>query len=105
MALPGGILSIASPGTPLIKNITNFSCAAADTAPGNAGTWGDGMGLMGELAIHSGAYVVAARDTQLYTWGGIIFKSPIDFGAWEEPVFVCDPANGASTPCYPGPMK
>lgn len=90
----------------LINKVTVYACAAADTGPGNEGTRADGRRFMGEFAIHSGAFVVAARDTQFYNGEATrpVNPLPIDFGGWEGPVFLYDPKTGARTPFQPGPM-
>jgi hypothetical protein len=91
--------------TLLIKKVTIYACAAADTGAGNAGTWGDGTRFMGEFAMNSGAFVVAGRDAQVYSYGtGTVNPAPIDFGDWEGPVFLFDPKTGAGSPFQPGPM-
>jgi hypothetical protein len=89
---------------PLIKRITVYACAPADTGPGNAGTADDGRRFMGELALWSGAEVIAARDTQRYSPGGRFFGR-IDFGAWEGPVYRFDPGTGNPSLYNPGPMR
>jgi hypothetical protein len=77
----------------LIDKIVLFACAPADTGAGNEGTWGDGKRFCGELALWTGAEVVAARDTQYYDThrvaysGGRAVNETIDFGDWEGPVF------------------
>ena len=91
-------------GRPLINRITVYACAPAATGPGNAGTMGDGRRLMGELAMWSGAEVIAARDTQIYTFGGSA-NAPIDFGQWEGPVYRFDPDTGYPALFNPGPMQ
>jgi len=90
----------------LISRITIYACGTADTGPGNAGTWADGRRFMGEFAIHSGAYVVASRDAQTYNPESVRPANPlpIDFGAWEGPVFLFDPKTGGAAPFQPGPM-
>lgn len=88
----------------LIARVTVYACAPAMTEPGNEGTWGDGMRFMGEFALHSGAYVVAAQEPQTFNVGSFLFPGPIDFGEWEGPVFLFDPATGEGTPFAPGPM-
>jgi hypothetical protein len=95
-----------TPGPRLINKVTIYACAPADTGPGNAGTTGDGMRFMGEFAMHSGAFVVAARDTQFYNPESVrpILPVPIDFGDWEGPVYLFDPKNGIGSPFQPGPM-
>lgn len=72
----------------LLDTIVLFACAPADTADHNRGTWGDGRRFVGELALHSGARVIAARDTQYYLPDGVI-----DFQEWEGPVFAFTPDN------------
>lgn len=72
----------------LVDLIVLFACAPADTADYNRGTWGDGKRFVGELALHTGARVIAARDTQYYNPSGII-----NFGDWEGPVFEFSPGS------------
>jgi len=86
----------------LIRRITVYACAPADTGSGNEGTAGDGRRFMGEMAIWSGAEVIAARDTQTYTYGP---ASPIDFGNWEGPVYRFDPRTGNPSAFTPGKMR
>jgi hypothetical protein len=69
----------------LVDTIVVFACAPADTGPGNAGTYADGKRFMGELALWTGAHVIAARDTQIYNDAS--GRTTIDFGAWEGPVY------------------
>jgi len=95
--------TLAQGWKPLIHRITVYACAPADTGQGNAGTSGDGRRFMGELALWSGAEVIAARDTQQYNYGGF-FNSPIDFGNWEGPVYRFDPDTGYPALYNPGPM-
>jgi hypothetical protein len=85
-------------GGALIKQVTIYSCGAAGVGEGNEGTSADGPRFMGKIATYSGAYVVAARDTQMYTY------SPINFGQWEGPVFLFDPVNGLPQSYAAGPM-
>ena len=73
-----------------------YACAAADTGPGNKDTPADGRRFMGELAGWSGAEVIAARDTQYYTYD-VKKNIPIDFGMWEGPVYRFDPNTGVSS--------
>lgn len=95
-----------SPGGPLIRRITIYACGTAETGPGNEGTRADGARFMGEFAIHSGAYVVAGRDTQRYNPESVRPTNPlpIDFGEWEGPVFLFAPDSGKGTPFSPGRM-
>ncbi|RVT97642.1 DUF4347 domain-containing protein [Rhodovarius crocodyli] len=78
----------------LVDEIVLFACAPADTYAGNVGTWGDGKRFCGYLALTTGAKVIAARDTQIYHYGG---GGPIDFGAWEGPVYEYSDANPEGT--------
>lgn len=86
----------------LIRRITVYACGPADTGPGNEGTAGDGRRFMGEMALWSSAEVIGARNTQMYSWSS---SQPIDFGAWEGPVYRFDPSNGQPTQINPGPMQ
>lgn len=78
-----------------IRKITIFACATADTASYNAGTAADGMRFCGEIALLSGAEVVAATQTQFYAKKRGLFEwltrrnqvGTIDFGDWEGPVY------------------
>ncbi|TQF77333.1 hypothetical protein FK498_13120 [Elioraea sp. Yellowstone] len=80
----------------LVDLIVLFACATADTYAPNRGTWGDGRRFCGELALWSGARVIAARDTQTYhCWDD--GSQPIDFGAWEGPVYEFSPADPEGT--------
>ncbi len=90
---------------PWIQRVTIYACGAARTEPGNEGTWGDGMRLMGEFAIYSGAYVIAPRDPQTYSYSTGWFSSAIDFGQWEGPVYAFDPRSGKGKPYSPGQMR
>lgn len=84
-----------------VNKITIFSCATADTAPYNRGTAADGMRFAGEIALRTGAEVVAAIQTQYYTmprtfWQRITGANQagtIDFGAWDGPVYSFMTAN------------
>ncbi len=93
-------------GRALIHRITIYACGTAQTGPGNAGTYADGKRFMGELAMASGAYVIAGRDPQVYNPEAVRTDAPlpIDFGDWEGPVYLFDPADGSAKPCHPGPM-
>jgi hypothetical protein len=91
----------------LIERIVLFACAPADTAQGNESTVGDGRRFCGELALWSGAEVIAARETQYYNTirahyrGGRAVNSTIDFGAWEGPVYSFDPDSGQAMQIMP----
>jgi hypothetical protein len=86
-----------------IKKVTIFACAAAGTGTGNAGTSADGMRFMSQLAISSGAEIIASDTTQIYdiSW----WNKVIDFGQWEGTVYSFDPTSGQPTPISPGPMQ
>jgi hypothetical protein len=93
-----------------VRRIVVFSCAAADspgtTSAMNAGS--DGMRLMGELALFSGATVIASDQTQYYHWRPTTIQKlfgettknefPIDFGEWEGNVYEFSPDTGRPTP-------
>src|SRR6185437_74547 len=72
----------------LIKKITLFACAPADTAPYNLGTQADGRRVCGEMALWTGAEVIAAVQTQYYVTNK---AGTIDFGLWEGPVLSFTP--------------
>jgi hypothetical protein len=84
-----------------VTKITIFSCATADTAPYNTGTGADGMRFCGEIALWTGAEVIAAVQTQYYVhprtfWQWLTRSNragTINFGDWEGPVFSFTPAN------------
>lgn len=59
---------------------------------------------MGEMALWSGAEVIAARDTQIYTAGGSA-NAPINFGNWEGLAYRFDPNTGNPSLYNPGPMR
>ncbi|WP_425228227.1 hypothetical protein [Sphingomonas sp.] len=88
---------------PLIGKIIIYACAAADTGKGNAGTVGDGRRFMGEMALYSGATVIASSATQMFSRS--MFLNRINFGEWEGPVFSFSPDSGASTPIWADKMQ
>jgi hypothetical protein len=91
---------------PLVGRIVVFSCGAANTHAELKHRQGDGMRLMGELALTTGARVVASNVTQyFYTIPSIaqsLFNAGsrndwrIDFGEWEGEVFEFSPDDGTS---------
>ena len=87
----------------LINKIIIFACATADTGQGNEGTIGDGKRFCGEMALQTGATVIAATHTQWYSidqsfWQWITGQSgSIDFGTWEGPVYSFSPVDGSAT--------
>ena len=70
----------------------------------DAGTYG--VLIKGKYSRTRGPYIVAGRDTQFYNPESVrpLNPVPIDFGDWEGPVFLFDPADGRATPFAPGPM-
>ena len=80
-----------------VQIITIHACATADTAPGNAGTSGDGRQLCREIAAHTNAEVIAGVQTQYYNPSGA--GGRIDFGDWEGPVYRFSP-DGTMMPHY-----
>lgn len=80
-------------------NIVVYSCAAANTEPGNEGSTADGKYLMGALAIYANADVYAADRIQWYN------SSDFDFGSWEGQLWRF-PASGQSpTPATRPPVS
>lgn len=94
-----------------IDTITIFACATADTGPGNEGTVADGKRFCGEMALHTGATIIAATQTQWYSnaqtfWDWIRGQSgEIDFGNWEGPVYSFSPDDGSATQINPAPQN
>jgi hypothetical protein len=94
-----------------IKTIIIFACATADTGTGNDGTMADGKRFCGEIAMWTGATVIAATQTQFYSidksfWDWITGKSgTIDFGGWEGPVYSFSPDDGSATVINPPPQN
>lgn len=66
-----------------VQNIVVYSCAAANTEPGNQGTTADGRYLIGALAIHTNANVYAADRIQWYNTFNGLTNGRYEFGAWE----------------------
>jgi hypothetical protein len=87
----------------LVDTITLFACGPANTRTGYMNTSGDGMRFCGELALFSGAEVIAAIETQYYyntpNWWDVICRraGEIDFGPWEGPVFRFSPVDGTAS--------
>lgn len=92
------------------KTITIFACATGDTGSGNAGTAADGMRFCGEIAMYTGATVIAATQTQFYAvdqtfWQWITGQQgQINFGNWEGPVYSFSPTDGSSTQINAAPQ-
>lgn len=95
-------VSLTAAWSRLIHRVSLYSCGPANTRPGAAGTEGDGRRFCGELALWSGAEVIAAVHTQWYNrnrtfWerlAGANQAGTIDFGAWEGEVYRFDPQTG-----------
>ncbi|HYM02033.1 MAG TPA: hypothetical protein VET85_03740 [Stellaceae bacterium] len=96
-------LSLAAGLSGLVSSITLFACGPANTRTGYKNSRGDGMRFCGELALLSGAEVIAAVETQYYYhtpswWDGLMGDDgTIDFGDWEGPVFSFSPDDGSAT--------
>ena len=99
-----GVTVVLKGTAPLVKRIVVFSCAAADTHRASKQVGGDGMRLMGEIALTTGARVVASSATQMYnaipSLTQTLFDAGsrndwrIDFGEWEGNVFEFSPDDG-----------
>jgi len=74
--------------------ITIHACSTADSVPGVS----NGRQLCREIAVYTGAEVIAATRTQEYTYY-LNGNGRIDFGAWEGPVFRFSP-NGNVMPHF-----
>lgn len=98
------VLKARPPQLPTVRRIVVFSCAAADTHRASKALGGDGMRLMGAIALTSGARVVASSASQLYSLIPNLAQSlrsaggqddwRIDFGEWEGAVFEFSPDDG-----------
>jgi hypothetical protein len=83
-----------------VSSITLFACGPANTRDGFQNTRLDGMRFCGEMALISGAEVIAAVETQYYYhtptwWDSVLGRTgEIDFGNWEGPLFRFSPQNG-----------
>jgi len=84
----------------LIQRIVVYSCGPANTRDGYEGSPGDGMRFCGELAMWSGAEVIAGAATQRYS--GASATGTINFGAWEGPVYQFNAMNGQPHLLWPG---
>ena len=106
-----GVTAVLNGAPRLVERIVVFSCAAADTHRASKAVGGDGMRLMGEIALTSGARVIAARATQMYEQipslaqslfnAGSLNDWRIDFGEWEGDVFEFSPADGSARKLKP----
>lgn len=110
------LTSVLKTPRPRVRRIVVFSCAAADSpgtdAARRAGS--DGMRLMGELALWTGARVIASDQTQYYHLRPTMMQRllgnttsndfPIDFGDWEGTVYEFSPETGRPT-AVPAPLQ
>jgi hypothetical protein len=105
----GKLRAWRDPTGPLIRQITIYACATADSASCDYAYSNDpdrpvcvdGPKFAGKIATTTGAWVVAARDTQLYVYND---KTPIDFGQWEGPVYLFSPNTGSGVGYSPKSM-
>lgn len=88
-----------------VQNIVIYSCAAADTQPGNEGTTADGLYLMGALAIHTEANVYAANRIQWYGTYNNLKNGRYDFGAWEGTLYRFPPSGNPPTVVPKAPVE
>jgi hypothetical protein len=96
---------------PLVNRIVVFSCSAAATNAALKNQRGDGMRLMGEIALRTGARVVAATEDQDYliipSMVQFLFRTGaqndrrIDFGEWEGAVYEFSPDDGVGRKLKP----
>jgi hypothetical protein len=106
-----GVTGILKGPPPLVTRIVVFSCGAANTHPALKNQFGDGMRLMGEIALTTGARVVASSETQVYYKIPSLVQSlfnagsqndwRIDFGDWEGDVFEFSPDDGVGRKLKP----
>jgi len=91
--------------------ITLFACGPANTRPGYQNTYGDGMRFCGELALISGADVIAAVESQIYYinqswWDSLVGnEGVIDFGDWEGTVYRFSSVDGTAEKIAKGPSS
>jgi hypothetical protein len=81
-----------------IENIVLYSCAAADTQPGNEGTLADGRYLMGALAIHSGAQVYASNSIQWFHTYRNLAHGRFIHAEWSGDLLAFSPSDGRGRP-------
>lgn len=106
-----GVTAVLNGPSPLARRIVVFSCAAADTHRASKQAGGDGMRLMGEIALTTGARVVASSATQMYdsipSLAQTLFDAGsqndwrIDFGEWEGAVYEFSPDDGSARKLKP----
>jgi hypothetical protein len=99
-----GVTAVLRGPPPLAARIVVFACGAANNNPALRNRRGDGMRLMGEMALSTGARVVASTATQMYTsiasLAQTLFNAGsqndwrIDFADWEGDVYEFSPDDG-----------
>ncbi|HEY7393676.1 MAG TPA: hypothetical protein VH559_02465 [Gemmatimonadaceae bacterium] len=88
-----------------VASIVIYSCAAADTQPGNEGTSADGRYLMGALALHTNAFVYAADKIQWYGTYKNLSNGRFDWGAWEGQLWQFPPDGSPPTIVPSAPIE
>lgn len=88
-----------------VSNIVIYSCAAADTQPGNEHTDADGKYLMGALALCTNADVFAADKIQWYYTHGGMPSGAFDFSTWDGNLFKFFAINGSSVTTNKAPVE
>ncbi len=84
---------VMSPLYNCVNDIILYACGPANTAPGAAGTVGDGRRFCSELAAYTNARVYASDTSQTYNNlkydpAKLVCEAiPIDFGQWEGNVY------------------
>jgi hypothetical protein len=84
-----------------VNRIILLACAPAGSTPMNVGRNGDGRRFCGELALYTGADVMASSETQMYHGAT---TGRIDFGAWEGSVYLF-PADGSNPRVLANPPR
>lgn len=88
-----------------VREIVVYSCAAANTEPGNEYTKADGRYLMGALAIHTRATVYAADRIQWYATYRNLQNGRFDWGAWEGLLWRFPPSGGGPSLVPKAPIE
>ena len=88
-----------------VKIIVVYSCAAANTEPGNEGTGADGRYLIGALAIHTKAKVYAADRIQWYGKFNNLKHGRFEWGNWEGTLYEFTPNGNSPTMVARAPIE
>jgi hypothetical protein len=88
-----------------VSNIVIYSCAAADTEPGNENTKADGQYLMGALALHTNADVYAADKIQWYSTHKGLRNGAFNFQTWEGRLFKFSANSGKGVVVAAAPVE